>query len=112
MSALSPWEVMLTETCPGVEERQERVIAGGQVRRRLLLPGGSLPVLVVRLGHDVSGLAERRDPLAVFTDGVPAHVVEVQVGADDKIYVVAPETGRGEGLDEGSLVRQAGIGLR
>ena len=44
--------------------------------------GGGLPVLVLGPGEQVAGVGERRQPPAVDQTGVPADVVDVQVGAD------------------------------
>ena len=101
---------------PGVEHRLHRVLEDLAVDRRR-----TRPVLGVDPRQVVASVRERRHPLAVAQHGVPADVVDVQVGAHDGVDRFGREPGRGqvgekrtlevreEGVDAGLVVAEAGI---
>ncbi len=82
---------------------------------------GVLQVLVLRLAHQVAGVGKGRDPLAVHQPGVPAGVVEVQVGAQHRVDALGRTAHMGDVFQEaglqvvehgevpGPIVAQAGV---
>ena len=90
----------------GQARLEDRLDAVAEDRLLLLVALGA-PVLELALADQVTGLGEGRDPLAVLEHGVPAHVVDVQVGADHHVDAIAAPAGVGEVLQEGRGQRAA-----
>ena len=78
---------------------------GRPSRRRGVAVGVRVVVPVLELGRheQIAGVRERRHPLAVDEPRVPAHVVDVQVGAHDDVDRVGREAGGHHVVEERQL---------
>ncbi len=83
----------------GVDHGPHRVVEGCRV------PDGSCfrPVRPLVAAQEVARVRERRHPRAVDQHGVPPHMVEVEVRADDGVDLLAREPGLREIVEEGRL---------
>ncbi len=82
-----------------LDDRQDGVLDVLHVRlaRRQL----GLPVVHFRGAEEVAGVGEARDPAVARLVGVPAAVVQVQVGADHRVDAVRRIARIGQVLEEG-----------
>ena len=92
----------------GVEDRADAVVEEACIDRladvrREQVGIARIPVGRVLGREDVGRAGERRQPVAADQPGIPAYVVDVQVGADDEVEILQLEPGRGQALKERRL---------
>ncbi len=84
-----------------VEDRLHRV--GQDLKVGLVAVGA--PVLMIDAADQVAGVGEGGHPLAVLQAGVPAHMVDVQVGADHRIHALGRPAGIAHVIHERRIER-------
>ena len=83
---------LLDDRIHRVAEMVDAVIAPGIAQHQ--------PVIVFLAAEEIARLGEGRDPAVIFPDRIPADVIEMEMGAEDVIDLVATEADGGEAGEE------------
>ena len=83
-----------------LDDRQHRIVVGIDLEGlRIGALGLGLPEIVVGARHHVLGVGKGRHPLAVLQPGVPADVIDVQVGAHHEVDLLGLDAGGAQPLE-------------